>query len=478
LRAHALAQTVPVAVTALAIAGVVWLARTLTLVDVGPRVPKESEIARTGPPRRAAGPPANARGVLTAGDGRASEASGSWQGFRGPNLNRVSSEEVHLAASWPDGLRVLWALELGEGHAGAAVHRGRVFILDYDREGQRDVLRSLSLDDGREIWSYAYPVALRRNHGMSRTVPAVSDDSVVTLGPKGHLTCVDAETGALRWAVDLVGRYGTRIPDWYAAQSPLIEGDRVIVAPAGPKVLMTALGLATGEAVWEARNAPGFGMTHAVITPMALGDRRIFLYAGMQGLAGVDASDGTVLFTDLSHRAVIARVPEPVVVGADEVLVCSGYDAGCAMLRLRDEGASVEVELRWKLDAEVLGVELHAPIFHDGHLYAVRPSGELVCVSTDGEVVWTSGARRRFYKGYGDWILAQGMLWILDSGSTRSPSGVLTLVDASPDGYRERASVKVLDGADAWAPMALAGGRLIVRDHTRMVCLDVREAAR
>jgi outer membrane protein assembly factor BamB len=29
------------------------------------------------------------------------------------------------------------------------------------------------------------------------------------------------------------------------------------------------------------------------------------------------------------------------------------------------------------------------------------------------------------------------------------------------------------DGVDCWGPMALVGGRLIVRDMTRMVCLDV-----
>ena len=476
--ADALAKTAPLAVAALAITGLVWLARAPSLVEVGPRVPKESELERARPPSRPAGPPANARGSLTAGVGRPSEVSGSWPGFRGPHLNRTSLEDVRLAVSWSGGPRVLWSLDLGEGHAGAAVHRGRVFLLDYDREGQRDVLRSLSLDDGRELWSYAYPVELRRNHGMSRTVPAVTGDSVVALGPKGHLTCLDAETGALRWAIDLVARYGTRIPDWYASQSPLVDGAQVIVAPAGQDVLMTGLSLETGEAAWEAPNDLGWDMVHAAVTPMSLGDRRLFLYAGMPGIVGVDGSDGTILFTETSSRASVARVPEPVVVGADEVLVCSGYDVGCAMLHLRDDGGAIEVTLRWQLDADALGVELHAPIFHDGHLYAVLPTGELVCVSVEGEQVWTSGARRRFHKGYGDWILAQGMLWILDSGSTRSPSGALTLVDASPDGYRERASAKVVDGADAWAPMALAGGRLLVRDHTRMVCLDVRAGTR
>jgi outer membrane protein assembly factor BamB len=32
----------------------------------------------------------------------------------------------------------------------------------------------------------------------------------------------------------------------------------------------------------------------------------------------------------------------------------------------------------------------------------------------------------------------------------------------------------ILDGHDAWGPMALAGGLLVLRDSTRMVCVDLR----
>jgi hypothetical protein len=46
---------------------------------------------------------------------------------------------------------------------------------------------------------------------------------------------------------------------------------------------------------------------------------------------------------------------------------------------------------------------------------------------------------------------------------------------ANPAGFKLLAKAKVLEGHETWAPLAVAGGRLIVRDLQRMVCLDVRK---
>ena len=112
--------------------------------------------------------------------------------------------------------------------------------MDYDRDKKQDALRCLSLADGREIWRYAYPVSVKRNHGMSRTVPAVTDKLVVAMGPKCHVVCLDPATGELRWGLDLVRQYGTTVPPWYAGQCPLIDNGAVILAPGGKAALLLA----------------------------------------------------------------------------------------------------------------------------------------------------------------------------------------------------------------------------------------------
>ena len=101
---------------------------------------------------------------------------GQWPRFRGTGINNISPEKTELADNWESaGPPVLWSVDLGEGHSGAVIKDGRVYLLDYDEELRRDQLRCFSFDDGREIWRRGYDIHVKRNHGMSRTVPAVKN---------------------------------------------------------------------------------------------------------------------------------------------------------------------------------------------------------------------------------------------------------------------------------------------------------------
>jgi outer membrane protein assembly factor BamB len=51
--------------------------------------------------------------------------------------------------------------------------------------------------------------------------------------------------------------------------------------------------------------------------------------------------------------------------------------------------------------------------------------------------------------------------------------GKLTMARATPEKFDLLAEAQALTGHDAWGPLTLAGSRMIVRDLTRMVCLDV-----
>ena len=218
-------------------------------------------------------------GKVTSGDGLPADLPGAWPGFRGPQGSGMSPETNRLARSWPNaGPRELWGVDVGEGYAGPSVLNGRVYLMDYDREKKQDALRCFSLADGREIWRFAYPVSVKRNHGMSRTIPTVTEKTVVAMGPKCHVAAVSATTGELKWALDLVRDYGTTVPQWYAGQCPLIEGDRVILAPGGPAALMIALDLETGKELWRTANPREWKMTHSSIVPMEVLGERIYVY--------------------------------------------------------------------------------------------------------------------------------------------------------------------------------------------------------
>ncbi|MEK7416006.1 MAG: PQQ-binding-like beta-propeller repeat protein, partial [Planctomycetota bacterium] len=204
----------------------------------------------------------------------------TWPGFRGSAGDNVARSNALGTTFPPTGPRKVWSLPLGFGYAGPAVAEGRVYILDYDQKRQADALRCLSLADGVEIWRRSYAVKVKFNHGMSRTVPAIGGGCVVTIGPKCHVLCVDARSGDFRWGIDLVRDVGTKEPPWYAGQCPLIDGNRVILAPAGPDVLLMAVDLGTGKPLWTTANTQGWSMTHSSVVKATLCGREQFIYCG------------------------------------------------------------------------------------------------------------------------------------------------------------------------------------------------------
>ncbi len=120
-----------------------------------------------------------------------SSLTGKWPNFRGAEYDNINKENIKLIDKWPSGgPKILWEKELGEGHAAPAIYNGRVYLLDYDERRERDVLHCYALTDGTELWRRGYNVKIKRNHGMSRTIPAVNEKYVVTIGPRCHRTAL------------------------------------------------------------------------------------------------------------------------------------------------------------------------------------------------------------------------------------------------------------------------------------------------
>jgi len=338
--------------------------------------------------------------------------------------------------------------------------------LDYDREEQADTIRCLSLADGKEIWRYSYPVEVKRNHGMSRTVPAVTDKYIVTMGPKCHVTCLDSMTGQFHWVLDLVRDFKAKVPPWYAGQCPLVEDDKVIIAVGGDSLIM-AVDCQRGEIAWQSPNPKRWVMTHSSVVPIEFAGRRMYVYCASGGVVGVSAEDGSILweFTDWKIR--IANVPSPVVVGEGLIFLSGGYNAGSMMLKLTQDGDKISAQPTFRLGAEVFGCPQHTPIFYNGYIYGVDADGELICLGLDGKIMWTSTSVHRF--GLGPYTIANGLIYVMND------SGLLTLAEATPDRYVQLAQAKVLEGPESWGPMAIVSGRLILRDLNRMICIDVTD---
>ena len=416
----------------------------------------------------------NIKGTFQAFNRAPSALRGVWSRFRGSHFDNVSKEKVKLKGLLnKNDLLVLWTVFLGEGYAGPAIANGCVYILDYDDKTGSDVLRCLSFDTGKEIWRRAYRISVKRNHGMSRTVPAVTDKYVVSIGPKCHVLCVDARTGAFKWGIDLVTEYETRVPLWYTGQCPVIDDNIAVLAPAG-KYLMIGVDCETGNVVWKTPNPHSWEMSHSSVIPMKLAGQKTYVYCAKGGMVGVAANGinrGKILWetTEWSHSVIS---PSPVKVSDDRIFVTAGYGAGSMMFKVIKNGNDFSIQSLFKLSKEVFACEQHTPVFYREHLFSVLPKDggelkqQLVCMQPDGRIAWTSGRNKRF--GLGPFIIADNKIFILDD------NGVLTIAKAGMNSYVELSRTKILHDRESWAPIAIANGRMILRDFTSMVCLDLR----
>lgn len=416
------------------------------------------------------------RGTFEKFDGRPGGSSSSWPRFRGADASNICSSGPPLADHWGDkGPPALWSVQLSEGHSGPAVWNGCVYVMDYDEKREGDALRCFSITDGKEIWRRGYHAPTKRNHGVSRTVPAVTEPFIVTMGPRCHVMCLDRETGDFRWGIDLVREHGAEIPLWYTGQCPLIDDGVAVLAPCGSKTLLMGVDCGSGKVLWETPNADRWKMSHSSIVPMTLLGRRMYVYGALGGAAGIAADGpdrGKVLWktTEWIHSVLS---PSPVAVDDHRVFLTAGYGGGSMMIGLKREGDTFRAETLFKLEKTVFSCEQHTPVLYQGRLFGILPKdaaelrAQFVCLNLDGKLAWTSGKTERF--GLGPFLFADDKVFILND------TGELTLIRASILGYERLARARVLHGRDAWAPMALVDGKLLLRDSEQLICLDVRK---
>ena len=427
-------------------------------------------------------------------DNTPADIPGRWPHFRGPDYRGISDQDIPLAGDFgPNGPVKLWELVLGQGYGGAAVYDGAVYVLDYiDELG--DVLRCFSLEDGSEIWRTGYPIRIASNHGITRTIPTVTEEYVLTIGPMGHVMCVERESGKVLWGLDLVRDFGTRDLSsvWYAGQCPFVDGDTAIIAPVGTNVLMMAVECATGDILWTVPNERAWRMSHASITPMTVDGVKKYIYPAVGGVVAVGAEGehtGKILWeTDEWTSSVV--MPSPVVLQNDRLFVTSGYGGGSAIFKITrnaDGEFSVEAEYNYgsrRLMREGFSTYMQTAIYHEGHLFGLQLNDarnhrtEFVCVNpevTGGEFVWNSGPETDFTaprrrEAWGPYILADNKFYVMGDTS------LLVVFEATTAESRKLGEWQLLeDGYEAWGPLVISGGRLIMRDLNRLICYDIRK---
>ena len=400
-----------------------------------------------------------------------------WPQLLGPDRSGVSSE-TGLARSWPEGgPETLWTVPVEEGYGGPAIRDGEVFVLDRidldTPDEAKDVLRVLSLATGEELWRFTHEAPGETSHNGSRTPPTVTDSHVHAVGLTGWLYCIDRETHELTWSLALQDEYPPASNlNWGYAQSPVIDGDVLLVAPQSREGFVVSLNKDTGKLNWktERHGSPGYSSPR-VLTLAGTKQVVMITGAGKGGVIGYDFDTGEELWNYDGWHCKIP-IPHATPLPGDRLFITGEYGAGSAMIRVTNDGSGYEVRELYTTDE--VETQIHPPIPYQGHLYLncngnSRNEG-MMCITEGGNIRWKTRDDRslpRFERG--SLIMADELILNLDGRK-----GTLHLIEPSPESYQELAQAEVLDGSKIWAPLALSDGRLVLRSQSEMKCLDLR----
>jgi outer membrane protein assembly factor BamB len=414
-----------------------------------------------------------------------------WPQYLGPDRNSTSPQ-LNIMRSWPEnGPEVLWSVGVGIGYGGPVVKDGKIYLLDRDDQ-VGDNLRCLELSTGKELWNFGYDAPGSVMFPGSRSVPTADGRYVYSCGPYGDLYCIDTDTHKPVWNKNVWADFGGgEIPRWAISQCPLIYGDLLIIASQAPEAGVVAYDKLTGEVKWKTPSLGEVGYVSPAIVKIDGADQVVMVTASGGGrgrpttpgkIVGIDPSSGKVLW---EYTDWICGIPVPSAIDAGDsrVLVIGGYELGAVMIKVekRTDGSYGTTEL---FKTEEFGDQTKPAILHKGYFYAQYGTNNtrdgLTCMSMDGEIMWKTKRDPDFNKG--SMILADGLILATDGAKT------LFLIEPDPSGYKPLASAEMLTAADPgddpraarfgtqnWAPIALADGKLLIRDQSRILCLKVAE---
>lgn len=383
----------------------------------------------------------------------ASIHAGDWPVYRGPDRNGISPE-AGWSVQWPaSGPKQAWKVNVGIGFGTVSVSQGKVYTMG--NANDTDTVFCLDEKTGAEVWKYSYPCKLdpKNFEGGPGSTPTVAGGRIYTFSRFGHVHALDAN-GKVIWAKNVMSDYGAARPTWGFAGSVLIEGNLAIVNAGASGI---ALNKDTGEAVWKSNGTGGYS------TPVLFdneGTKAVALFSA-KSVVAVALADGKKVWEHEWKTSYDVNAADPIFAG-NKFFVSSGYDRGCALVEFKGG----QTKALW----ENKNMRNHFAncVWAGDYIYGFdgnTGSGSLSCLDAKtGEVKWKQSGLTT-----GGLMVAGGRIVAL------ADKGKLVIAEASPAGYKELASAKILDGRKCWTMPVLANGRIYARNNSPgdLICFDV-----
>jgi outer membrane protein assembly factor BamB len=401
-------------------------------------------------------------------------SAADWPQWRGPNRDGIS-KETGLLQEWPaEGPKLLWQQSnLGDGYSTPSVVGDRIFLVS-NKGLENEFVQALSIDDGHQLWqTHIGKVGKPKqnpNYPGARSTPTVDGEVLYALGSDGDLACMDIAKGKIRWKKNLQTDFGGQPGTWAYAESPLVDGDVVVVTPGGKDATLIALNKKTGDVFQKYPVPEGDAAGYSSIIIVDAAGVRQYVQFLAKGVVGVDAKTGKFLWRyDKTTGRSPANISTPV--AGDSCIYTGTHYTGGGLVKLSPDGMggvkTDEVYFDKKLPTAIGG-----EILLGDYMYGTNKA-QFFCVEfKTGKIKWDK-----------DRTMAPSSLCYADNrlylhGET---DGDVALIEDSPEGYKEHGhftppNIPEKRPGKAWTYPVVANGRLYIHDFGTLWCYDVMAA--
>jgi outer membrane protein assembly factor BamB len=382
-----------------------------------------------------------------------------WPGFRGPDRDS-SVHGVRIETDWARTPPIqLWRRAIGPGWSSFAV-RGDL-IYTQEQRGDDEIVSAYRMSTGEPVWRHRDPVRFWESNGGAgpRGTPTLEHGRVYTFGATGILNALDASSGKLLWSRNVATETKTEVPEWGFASSPLVMDDVVIVAA---DATLVGYDVTTGHPRWVGPVHKGsYSSPHRTTID---GVPQVLLLGG-SGVTSLAPANGTVLW---EHPWQGVAIVQPALTSDGVVINSIGGTGGNGTRRLAvaHSAGGWKVEERWTSSG--LKPYYNDFVVHKGYAFGFDGSILAAIDMETGKRVWKGG---RYGNGQLLLLADQDLLLVL------SEDGVLALVSATPDEFKEVARVPALDGK-TWNHPVIVGDVLLVRNGEEMAAFRLPLASR
>jgi len=390
--------------------------------------------------------------------------------WRGP-LRDGHSPETGLLQAWPkDGPKLLWQVtNVTEGFSTPSVVGERIYLLG--NEGAEESVYALNGKDGSRVWAaklgkVGHPEQ-KPSYPGARSTPTVDGKFLFALGSDGDLVCLDSANGKEVWRKHLRTDFGGNYGEWAYSESPLVDGDKLIVTPGGTNATVVALNKQTGEPVWKCAVSEGSAAGYSSVIIAEFSGMKQYVQFLTSGLMGIDPVTGKLLWRyEKSGKGSPAVIITPLVSGG--MIYSGAFRATTALIKPMLKAGAFTVEEIYSNGK--LPVGLGGVVKVGGFFYGSGSTAAMCVEFKTGTVKWEERSL-----GAGSLLVADQRIYV------HAESGDVALFEPSAEGYREKGRFtppgvpsRANPMEKAWTYPVIANGKLYIRDKQSLWCYDVK----